>query len=149
GLADDGFAPGEPDWSAIDVLLIDTYESLAPLDTWLRESFLPQLPARGLVVLAGRNKPEAAWRTDPEWVDLTRIVTLGNLRPEESRTYLAARGIPEGQHAEVLSFTHGHPLALALVADALGRGDRLAPFDPQSEPDVVRILLERMVRDVP
>src|SRR5262245_54188417 len=39
------------------VLLIDTYEVLAPLDTWLREELLPRLPAHALTVLAGRNPP--------------------------------------------------------------------------------------------
>ena len=36
------------------VILIDTYETLAPLDDWLREMFLPELPENTLVVLAGR-----------------------------------------------------------------------------------------------
>src|SRR5690348_14907814 len=52
------------------VLLIDTYEVLSPLDTWLRELFLPQLPDRALVVLASRNPPAAAWRADPAWSEL-------------------------------------------------------------------------------
>src|SRR5687768_4704537 len=40
-------------WPPNGVLLIDTYETLAPLDAWLRETFLPQLPAQSLVVIAG------------------------------------------------------------------------------------------------
>src|SRR6266545_1865537 len=43
------------------VLLIDTYETLAPLDAWLRETFLPQLPENTLVVLASRRPPSPAW----------------------------------------------------------------------------------------
>jgi hypothetical protein len=39
------------------VLLIDTFEVLAPVDAWVREVFLPQLPADALVVIAGRNAP--------------------------------------------------------------------------------------------
>jgi len=119
------------------------------LDAWLRETFLPQLPAQSLVVIAGRNPPAPAWRTDIDWADLTHMVALRNLRPEESQMYLAARGMPNDQHADVLAFTHGHPLALALVADVLRQGDTLAAFNPGSEPDVVRILLERLVQDVP
>jgi hypothetical protein len=80
------------------VLLIDTYERLAPLDPWLRETCLPQLPAQTLVVLAGRNSPPAAWSADPGWHDVTRALPLRNLRPEESRTYLAMRGIAEARH---------------------------------------------------
>ncbi|MCA1644033.1 MAG: ATP-binding protein, partial [Chloroflexi bacterium] len=130
------------------VLLIDTYEALGPLDAWLRESFLPQLPGRATIVIAGRHAPASAWRTDPDWSDLARIVSLRNLPPEDSRNYLRARGIPEDQHPSVLSFTHGHPLALALVADLVARGEQPS-FRPDHAPDVVRVLLERFVQQVP
>ncbi|MGN6809450.1 MAG: ATP-binding protein, partial [Thermomicrobiales bacterium] len=39
------------------VILVDTYEMLTPLDGWLRETWLPQLPETVLVVLAGRQPP--------------------------------------------------------------------------------------------
>ncbi|MDP9352123.1 MAG: ATP-binding protein [Chloroflexota bacterium] len=104
---------------------------------------------QSFVVLAGRNSPVPAWRTDIGWAQLTRIVPLRNLRPEESRAYVARRGIPDDRHSNALAFTHGHPLALSLVADVLNRGDRLAPFDPKLEPDVVRILLERLIQEAP
>jgi hypothetical protein len=142
-------AANAPDWPVAGVWLIDTYETVAALDAWMRETFLPQLPDRSLVVLAGRNPPAPAWRTDLGWIDLARVIGLRNLSPEESRTYLAMRGIADDKHADVLAFTHGHPLALALVADVLGRGERLDPLDPSSQPDVVQILLQQIVRDVP
>jgi hypothetical protein len=149
GLTDDDLSGSATDWPPAGVWLIDTYEALAPLDSWLREAFLPQLPAKSIVVLAGRNSPAPAWRTDLDWADLTQTMALRNLHPEESQSYLATRGIPYDLHTEVLAFTHGHPLALALVADVLGRGEKLAKFDPRNEPDVVRVLLERLVSDVP
>ncbi|HEX9923526.1 MAG TPA: AAA family ATPase [Anaerolineae bacterium] len=136
-------------WPSNGVLLIDTYELLAPLDGWLRETCLPQLPADSLVVIAGRNLPASVWRTDIAWAELTRFLPLRNLRPEESQTYLAVRGIPEEQHANVLAFTHGHPLALSLVAEVMNQGDKLSIFNPQTNPDVVRVLLERFTRNVP
>jgi hypothetical protein len=40
-------------------------------------------------------------------------------------------------------------LALSLVADVLNQGDKLAAFNLQSEPDVMRILLERFVQHNP
>ncbi len=131
------------------MLIIDTYELLAPLDAWLRETILPQLPATSLVVLAGRTPPAPEWRADLAWGGLTRTIALGNLQAAESQTYLAARGVPNDQHAAVLAFTHGHPLALSLVADALIRGDSLSSFDPRQSQDVVRVLLTRMVEDIP
>jgi hypothetical protein len=129
-------------------LLIDTYETLTPLDAWLRETFLPELPDQTMVVMAGRHAPAAAWRTDPGWPELVRIVSLRNLPPDDSRAYLRARGVPEACHPSVLAFTHGHPLALALVADLLTRGDQQG-FSPEDAPDVVRVLLERFVQQVP
>ncbi|HEX5692492.1 MAG TPA: ATP-binding protein, partial [Roseiflexaceae bacterium] len=131
------------------VLLIDTYETAAALDSWLRDTFLPQLPARSLVVIAGRNSPAPAWRTDLDWSELTRFVALRNLQPHESLALLAARGVAETHQSEALAFTHGHPLALSLVADVLRQGDQHAAFDPQAEPDLLRVLLERFVHDVP
>jgi hypothetical protein len=130
------------------VLLIDTYEACGPLDAWLRESFLAQLPPRTTIVIAGRQQPASAWRSDPDWSQLARIIALRNLPPPDSRAFLAARGIPERQHAAVLSFTHGHPLALALVAELLARGQQPS-FSPEDAPDVVRALLERFVEQVP
>jgi len=136
-------------WPPDSLLFIDTYEALAPLDTWLREVFLPQLPAETLVVVAGRNPPAPAWLTDLDWSDLTHSLPVQNLRPEESQAYLTTRGVPDDHHADVLAFTHGHPLALALIADALQRGERLARFNPKDAPDILRVLLERIVADVP
>jgi Cdc6-like AAA superfamily ATPase len=98
GLEGAGVSPSELDWLPPGVLLIDTYEVLASLDAWLRETFLPQLPAQSLVVIAGRNPPAPAWRTDIDWADLTQLISLRNLRPEESQTYLATCGIPADQH---------------------------------------------------
>ena len=46
------------------VLLVDGYEQLGPIDGWLRQAFLPALPADCVVVLAGREAPAAPWRTE-------------------------------------------------------------------------------------
>lgn len=129
------------------VLLIDTYENLTPLDGWLRKVLLPQLPGTSLTVIAGRNAPDPAWHTTPGWRDLTRVSSLRNLHPKESRSYLQRRGVPHHQHSAALAFTHGHPLALSLVADVVAQSD--APFKPENEPDVVRLLLEHFVQHVP
>lgn len=61
------------------VLCLDTYETLAPLDDWLRETFLPQLPEDLLIVLAGRRPAAPAWRADPGWQALVRVLPLRNL----------------------------------------------------------------------
>jgi hypothetical protein len=106
------------------------------------------LPAQWIVVIAGRTPPAEAWYTDFDWHELTRIVSLRNLRPEESQTLLTTRGIPAEQHKTLLSVTHGHPLALCLVADLLHGKDEVE-LNLRNEPDIVRTLLERFVVDIP
>lgn len=131
------------------VVLIDTYEALSALDPWLRDTFLPQLPEQTLVVIAGRKPADPAWRHDPGWLDLVRIVSLRNLRPEEGRAYLRARNVPEAEQDDALSFTHGHPLALALVAEVLARNETAGIFRLDDAPNVVGALLERFVEEAP
>jgi hypothetical protein len=130
--------PRVPDRS---LLLIDTYEALSPLDGWLRDTLLPELPAGIIVVLAGRAAPPLPWRTDVAWATLTRIIELRNFAPRESVAFLESRGVAAMAHANVLEFTHGHPLALALVADVLAERPDTKEFDPEQAPDVVRHLL--------
>ena len=116
------------------MILIDTYELLAPLDNWLREVFLPQLPENVLVVLAGRNPPSPGWRADPGWQTLVRVLPLRNLSSDESRAYLAATQRAAATSANaVLSFTHGHPLALSLVADTFAQREAMI-FRPKPRP---------------
>jgi hypothetical protein len=149
GLADDQ-SPMEafdPEWRG--VIFIDTYEQIRPIDTWLREFFLPQLPAHSLIVIAGRDAPDPAWRADAGWAELVRVVPLRNLAPDESRRYLRARGVGDAQQGAALEFTHGHPLALSLVADLLAQGDDLSEFNPAAHPDVVGTLVGRFMRGVP
>jgi hypothetical protein len=130
------------------VVLVDTYETLAPLDGWLRDVFMPRVPENVLIVLAGRQALGAGWRADPGWQTLLRQVPLRNLSPAESKQYLAQQDIPVRQHATVLEFTHGHPLALSLVAEVVAqRGD--VRFQPEAAPDVVKALLDRFVEQIP
>lgn len=132
------------------IVCIDTAEILLPLDHWLRETFLPQLPENVLMIFAGREPPAAAWSADAGWQTLIRSVPLRNLTPEESRAFLSRRSIPPDQHEAVLNFTHGFPLALSLVADVFAqRPDPLHGFRPADQPDIVKTLLERFVQKVP
>ena len=136
-------------WPSGAVLLVDTYEHLAPLDDWMRRTLLPQLPAQTLVVIAGRDEPGPAWRTDVAWAALTRISVLRNLDSDESRTLLTRCGVALDHHDEAMAFTRGHPLALALIADLLTRTDRFAPSRLDREPEVIRLLLETFVQKTP
>lgn len=128
------------------VLLVDTYEELGMLDRWLREELVPALPPASLVVIAGRERPSPEWRMDPGLASLVRVRALENLSPAESAALLASRGV-EARADAVHALTHGHPLALALAAEILR--DSGAADLPELTPDVVRVLLDRIVRSLP
>jgi len=130
------------------VLLVDTYETLYPLDPWLRTFFLPELPENILTVLAGRNPPNSAWVSDPGWGSLVRIIPIRNLNPDESRILLDKRGLPNDLLPKVLGFTHGHPLALSLVADVFAQRGGEGAWLTES-PNIVKTLIERFVQQVP
>ncbi len=130
------------------VLLVDTYEHLAPLDGWVRESLLPRLPERTVVVLAGREPPLPEWRADPAWGELLRVVALRDLAVADARTLLDARSVQPSHHDQVLELARGHPLALVLVAEVLRHDDEL-PSSLAELPEVIDGLLERFLRHVP
>ncbi len=132
--------------SARHVLLIDTLEVLSPWDNWLCENFLSQLPEDTLLVLASRDAPSAAWCNDLG--EMLHSIALRNLSPAESRDYLARRNVPSAEHTTVLDFTHGHPLALSLVADVFAQRPNFH-FQPEHAPDVIKALLEQFANKVP
>ncbi|GAB7037178.1 MULTISPECIES: ATP-binding protein [Catenuloplanes] len=129
------------------VLLIDNYERLGRPDGWMREDYLPSLPAGSLVVLAGRDAPGPGWTADPAWRRLTTVMPLGNLPPEPARAYLSAEGIAPDHVTRLLDISHGHPLTLSMLVDAVRRGAR--PRTLADLPDLVGELLTRVVGTVP
>jgi hypothetical protein len=135
-----------PDGEA-GVLFLDTCERLAPLSVWLREEFLPSLPANWFVVCAGRHGADDAWRQDPRWATLLHQKELDELDDADSRALLAARGVAIEQQTRALKYARGHPLALSLMADVLHQagGDVETPGGSS----VVQTLVERFLRDVP
>jgi hypothetical protein len=131
------------------VLLLDTFEAGVALEDWLRDEFVPALPGGALVVVAGRDPPAEAWRQDPGWRDLLRVISLRNLDGDDGRAFLRSAGVADELHDRVLELTHGHPLALSLLLDVLSqRGDR-PPLELSAVPDVVGRLVGSFVAGVP
>jgi len=145
--AGEGAIAGPSDGARV-VVLLDSYERLAPLDDWMRTRLLPRLPANALVVIAGRVGPGPAWRADPAWRELLRVVSLRNLSPGDSRRYLSACGLDPIRHDHLVELAHGHPLGLSLLADLVVRGGAAAAADTLT-PDLVGALLRRFVEIVP
>src|ERR671938_467274 len=57
-------------------VLLDHYEHLTAVDPWVRGELLPDLPADGIAVLAGREAPVADWQRLPGWRELGAVLRL-------------------------------------------------------------------------
>ncbi len=139
--------PGAAAATSADVLLIDEVDAIPGRRETVLEGLLACLPADAVVVLAGREPPPTAWRTDPGWSAILHTVRLENLGDAEGRALLRLRGVPEAAHDGALAFTHGHPLALALLADVVAQSERDEPV--AATPEVLKVLLDSLVGSVP
>jgi hypothetical protein len=133
------------------VIMLDAAERLQLVERWLREEFLPALPAETLVIIAGRRPPNAAWRSDPGWRDLLRVMPLRNFSPDETQVLLEVEGMSIDLLEHVMALTHGHPLAVSLLIDAVRRSGPGAgvPGALRDLPDVVTALLNQLVDHAP
>ncbi len=132
------------------VLLLDTCEHLAAIEIWLRDELLPRLPAGCLLVMAGRQRPDAGWHSDVGWGSLAARVSLRDLAASDARELLTRRSVAAADHDAVLRVGRGHPLALSLLADALreGRHDVLAE-SAEHRLDLISELAQRMASRFP
>src|SRR4051794_39974584 len=92
------------------VLLVDGYEQLTPLDGWVRDELIPGLGADTVVVLAGRDRPTAPWRTDAGWQHLVAVYRLDHFDPGESGELLAHAGVEPAARPHLAQLGRGHPL---------------------------------------
>lgn len=131
------------------VLVVDTAEDLGLLEPWLRETFLPLLPLSWISVFAGRIPPDPAWQEDQGWRQLLRLQTLQNFSQEDASAFLVGRGVDEEHQRDLITATHGHPLALSLAADVVLQERLPHPRLALQEPDVVTTLLRRFSHNAP
>jgi energy-coupling factor transporter ATP-binding protein EcfA2 len=130
------------------ILLVDTYELLNPIDDWMRQEFLPQMPDNVLTIVSGRTAPSKNWTLDAAWQQLMKVMQIRNFSPAESKDFLQKRNFPATDIDKILEFTHGHPLALSVVADMYDQNPN-KQFNPAESPDIVKTLLENFVQKVP
>ena len=119
------------------LLTLDAYHVLGLLDTWVRMTLLPALPATARVVIASREPPLAVWRG--ELGPLLRTLALGPLLPAAAEALLRSAGVPAEHAPAVNRFAHGHPLSLQLAASALAERPGLA-LEQAALPTVVDAL---------
>ncbi|GAB7037713.1 hypothetical protein [Catenuloplanes niger] len=128
----------------LPVLLIDAFEHCQGLEGWLRDRFLPRLPDRTVIAVAGRRPLDLGWRTDPGWGPLVRVLPVGALTAAESAELLRARGVAAEQQPDLVAYANGHPLALSLAAEVAVREGAWQPSQ-----DLTSALLRRLVEEVP
>ncbi|WP_154792760.1 ATP-binding protein [Occultella kanbiaonis] len=138
---------GYPAGREPDVLLIDGYELLVPLDRWVREDLLAARPTTSVTVLAGREPPPASWRLDPGWRRLAQVHPLAGLDAADSDELLARFGLPRDRRTVLAGVGRGHPLVLAMLAEADRGGS--APAALTEAPDVVAQLCRLIIDDIP
>jgi hypothetical protein len=146
--------PGEIEHALGDVagdeqplILFDTYERMAAADGWLRGRLLPSLPARSVVVLAGRTAPEPAWFQDG-WERLAVELKLEALPPDAALALVRAHGLTDDDLGrQLVAWADGLPLALSLAADAARLdGGSWAPERIHEHPNLVQAILHRIAR---
>lgn len=142
-------AVGGPRWpSDVRRLLLDSAELIAGLEGLLRTSFMPTAPEGALLIITSRVRPSSEWITDPSWWDSFKSLPVRNLSREDSAALLRRRGVPERETGGVLRFAQGHPLALALAADAISqRPDGSRPWCIEDSPDVAESLVREALSD--
>lgn len=125
------------------VLLIDTFEALAPLGEWFHEHFVPAMPDDAMLVLASRD---AVLSPSADLAAITRTLRLRNLEEAESHELLDRRRIAPAERDQLVAASYGHPLALSIAADTLIQAGKIGPLE---RVDIVRTLLDRLIESTP
>jgi hypothetical protein len=123
----------------LPLIMFDTYERMSAASGYLRQRLLPSLPARSLVILAGRRPPEPEW-FQGGWERIACELELRPLDTDDARKLCAAHGLTDvGRCDEVIAWAEGSPLALSL-ASATGTDV------PTDDPNVMRAIIRRLAQ---
>lgn len=132
---------------AVPLLLIDTFEYWEELEHWFRQTFLPAHPASLKVVFTGRRGPSQEWQTDAGWRPLLTVSTLPRLSENECGAYLWRRHVTDADQSRLIAFSGGHPLALAIAADAVRAGQPVMDSVSKADSGLIQPLVESFTRE--
>ncbi|MGY1739076.1 winged helix-turn-helix domain-containing protein [Geodermatophilus sp. SYSU D00684] len=107
------------------VLVLDQYEHFRLMDTWLRRTLAPALPAGTLLVLGSRERPVPAWYGVPGF----RTVPLAPLSDADAGLLLAEHGVAATEADRLNRVARGHPLALVLATAGVAENPQLGLED--------------------
>lgn len=131
-------------------LVFDTFEEAGELQRWLRESLLPPLPQRTVIVVAGRFPLTDAWRDYPAWCELIHAIALTGFDHAGVAAYLRLHQITEPALVDdIWRYTGGQPLAVSLATTLVKREGPRAIRDIPARPELLETLTQRWLREVP
>ena len=128
------------------LFIIDSFDAMEEMSGWVREKLLPTLPAEVKIILAGRNAPDTQWTAHPLWSEAMRCIQLTSLSSNQSSRLLEAHAVDKRAHQKILELSHGHPLALVLLAAEMRKHGGVPS---NLGHDVVSELIKRCISDAP
>jgi DNA-binding SARP family transcriptional activator len=148
--------PGRPAdvWGWLEktspLIFIDSLEAVVPLADWIARRFLPRLVSSARLVVASRYTPAMLWPPDVPWRQTAWAWELTGWSREEVMEYLARRGVTDPAHVDgIWQLCQGHPLAVALAADAAATDRGQIPLGDRLRRDIIPVLADHLLRDLP
>jgi hypothetical protein len=130
------------------VVILDHYEVLRLVDTWLRRAFVPALPVNARLLVAGREPPLAAWVATTARAGAVDRLPLAPLDPDDALRLFASPGVSAGQAERLNRAVRGHPLAIRLASAAAADRPDLG-IDDLAAHAVIDELTRLFLTDVP
>jgi hypothetical protein len=126
------------------VVLFDTWERMSAAGAHLRRVLLPMLPDTTLVVIAGREAPEADW-FQGGWEQVVEELPIAPLTRADAEALVREHGVSADERvSEIVAWGQGAPLALALAADAARIDPAWRTEGVEERPELVRALVRRV-----
>ena len=146
--------PSYQEWLAANlprpklVLGVDNFEELQVLEGWLREIFMGSMPDKNvLLIVASRNNLMEVWYTDLVWRPYIDVWPLSGFSDVEVDDFLTRRSVSNPTRIKnLIGPAANHPLALALVSDAMARYNGEDVSEIQNL--VVETLSGRFIREI-
>lgn len=97
------------------LIIVDTFELVSSLESYLRDVALPGLPDNALVLIASRLKPSRSW-FEGGWHTVVTALPLDPLSDDDLRRLASNLGVNAAAVDELVAASAGSPLAVAVAA---------------------------------
>lgn len=126
------------------LIVLDSYERMEAVGTYLRRALLPTLPATTIVLIASRNAPAGVWFSEG-WEKVVMELELERLSDAESAELLRAHGLrDQAAISDAMRWARGSPLALSLAAEGREAEAPAAPLEATGEAAALRTMISRL-----